>query len=191
MPLYAIPVVVPYRLDNDPDGATYTVAVEAIATQASAAQAVAQVLVRAMAQFKHRRQTAHVVTDRVQVGAPGPQIDGPYAYVFTSGNRIGHLAFPQRIDGERGHEVNQMLEGLDQTVLGVLVDGIHLTYINSLGLAAFAHHASRLNLRMFRVSDPIAKVIEVTGLTRLIPLYPDLASALGELVRKAKQENQA
>ena len=39
------------------------------------------------------------------------------------------------------------------------------SYINSTGLAAFAAHAGRLNMRLFRVSDPIAKVFEITGLT--------------------------
>ncbi len=187
MPLYAIPVVVPYQLDDDPDGVAYTIAVKAIGTQAQAAKAVAQVLVRALIQIRHGERPGRVLQDRVQVGAPGAQVDGPYAYVFTRGNLIGQLTLPPRIDQDLGVVVGQTFEGLDHhQVHGVLLDAIHLTYINSLGLAAFAAHSVRLNLRMFRVSDPIAKVVEITGLTRTIPMYPDLPSALGELVRKAR-----
>jgi anti-anti-sigma factor len=187
MPLHQIPVIVPYRLDDDADGVQYTISVQAVGTQPPAAQAVAQVLVRALAQIRHGDHPIKLIADRIQVGHPTGEINGPYAYVLAHGAQIGLLNFPARIDQDHGQLVGQMLEGLDsKQVHGVLFDAIHLTYINSLGLAALAGHATRLNLRLFRASNPIAKVIEITGLTRQIPMYPDLPSALGELVRKGR-----
>lgn len=186
MPLYAVPVVVPYALDDDPDGASYTVSVQAVGTTPQAGQAVAQVLVKALIQVRHPGVGAHLLTDRIKVGQMGPVVDGPYAYVITRGNHLNHVVFPSRIDQNRGSELDQILAGLDDgSVLGVLMDGIHLTYINSSGLAALASHAPRLNLRFFRVSEAIQKVLEITSLTRVVPTYSDLTSALSALVRAA------
>jgi len=186
MPLYAVPVVVPYALDDDPDGASYTVSEQAVATTPQAGQAVAQVLVKALIQIRHPGVAAHLTTDRIKVGHPGPVVEGPYAYVITRGNHLNHVVFPSRIDQSRGAELDQILTGLDDgSVLGVLMDGIHLTYINSSGLAALAAHSQRLNLRFFRVSEAIQKVLEITSLTRVVPTYADLTSALAALVRSA------
>ena len=186
MPLHNVPVVVPYALDDDPEGPSYAISVQAVGTTTQAGQAVAQVLVKAMIQIRHPGVGAHLLTERIKVGSLGAVVDGPYAYVITRGNHLNHVVFPPRIDQDRGNELDQILTGLDEgSVLGVLMDGIHLSYINSSGLAALASHAPRLNLRLFRVSEAIFKVLEITSLTKVVPTYADLTSALSALVRAA------
>jgi anti-anti-sigma factor len=186
MPLYSIPVAVAYQLEDDPQGIPYALGIQAVGTSAQAAQAVSLVLTKALIAMRHPGKQAKILQDRLKIGELGQQIDGPYAYVFTRGNHINQLVFPARIDQDRGSHLEQGLAGLDSTTtLGVLVDCIHLLYINSTGLAAFAAHAGRLNMRLFRVSDPIAKVFEITGLTRTVPAYQDLPSALAALVRES------
>ncbi len=185
MPLYSIPVAVAYQLDNDPQEIPYSIGIQSVGTSTQAAQAVSLVLTKALIHMRHPGVQAHILQDRLKIGQLGPQIDGPYAYVFTQGNHINQLVFPSRIDQDRGTQLDEALSGLDgATTLGVLVDCIHLAYINSTGLAAFAAHAGRLNMRLFRVSDPLSKVFEITGLTRAVPAYQDLPSALGALVRE-------
>ncbi len=186
MPLHTIPVVVPYRLDDDAEGTAFGVGVQAVGTTVQAGQAVAQVLVKSTLGLRHPGRTGMLIQDRIKVGVLGAAVEGPYAYVLTKGNHINHLNFPSRIDQDRGYVLEQMLAGLDENhVFGVLMDCVHLTYINSAGLAALASQASRLNMRLFRMSDPVAKVFEITGLTRAVPAYPDLASALAALIRHA------
>ena len=186
MPLYSIPVAVAYQLDNDPQEIPYSIGIQSVGTSAQAAQAVSLVLTKALIQMRHPGAPARILQDRIKIGQLGPQVDGPYAYVFTQGNHINQLVFPSRIDQDRGSQLDEALNGLDgATTFGVLVDCIHLAYINSTGLAAFAAHAGRLNMRLFRVSDPVSKVFEITGLTRTVPSYQDLPSALGALVREA------
>lgn len=186
MPLHTIPVVVPYRLEDDPESTLYGVGVQAVGTTPQAGQAVAQILVKSTLGLRHPGRIGKLIADRVKVGELGATVDGPYAYVLTTGNHINFLSFPQRIDQDRGYVLDQMLAGLDEKqVLGVLMDCVHLTYINSSGLGALASQATRLNMRLFRMSDPVAKVFEITGLTRAVPAYPDLPSALNALVRHA------
>ncbi len=185
MPLYAIPVAVSYQLEDDPQSIPYGIGIQSVGTSQQAAQAVSLVLTKALVAMRHPGKQIRLLQDRIKIGQLGPQIDGPYAYVFTRGNHINQLVFPSRIDQDRGSHLDEAFSGLDsQTTLGMLVDCIHLTYINSTGLAAFAAHAGRLNMRLFRVSDPIAKVFEITGLTRAVPAYQDLPSALAALVRE-------
>jgi anti-anti-sigma regulatory factor len=186
MPLHSVPVVIPYALDDDPEGPSFSVSVQAVGTTVQAGQAVAQVLVRALIQIRHPGARAHLVVDRIKVGGLGPAIEGPYAYVLSRGNHLNHLVLPSRIDQDRGSQLDQILSGLDEaSVHGVLLDGIHLSYINSTGLGALAGHAQRLNLRAFRLSEAIQKVLEITNLSIVVPTYPDLTSALAALTRSA------
>lgn len=186
MPLYSIPVAVAYQIEDDPQGIPYGIGIQSVGTSQQAAQAISLVLTKALFTMRHPGKQVKILLDRLKIGQLGPQVDGPYAYVFTRGNHINQLVFPARIDQDRGTHLEEALAGLDaDTTLGVLVDCIHLAYINSTGLAAFAAHAGRLNMRLFRVSDPIAKVFEITGLTRTVPAYQDLPSALAALVRES------
>ena len=186
MPLYSIPVAVAYQLEDDSNGIPYAIGIQSVGTGPQAAQAISLVLTKALIAMRHPGKQAKILQDRLKIGQLGPQVEGPYAYVFTRGNHINQLAFPARIDQDRGSHLEEAFAGLDgATTLGVLVDCIHLTYINSTGLGAFAAHAARLNMRLFRVSDPIAKVFEITGLTRAVPAYQDLPSALAALVRES------
>jgi anti-anti-sigma regulatory factor len=56
-----------------------------------------------------------------------------------------------------------------------------LTYINTSGLASIAAHAKRIQLRLFRISDPVRRVLEIVGLHQMLKIFPDLKSALNDL----------
>jgi anti-anti-sigma regulatory factor len=183
MPLFDIPVVVPYRLRDDRDGVLYSVQVHAIASAESAALAIGTMLVAAHARINHPTRATEVLPDRAKAGQPGQQIDGPYAYVLTQGNRIHHLTFPARIDSKSGESMGNAFAGIDpKTLHAVLMDCHPLTYINTAGLASIAAHAQRLHLRLFRISEPVRKVFEIVGLLQMLRVQPSLQSALDDLV---------
>ena len=189
MPLHAIPVVIPWQLGSGPTATTHTTGVQAVATTPAAALAVSKMLVQALAAIRHPGVPVAVDLDRSKVGAVGAEIMGPYVYVFGTGSSITHLSFPARIDQDAGARLNQSLDGLDPTrVQGVLMDCVLLNYINSSGLAALAGAASKINIQLFRVPPPILKVLQMTGLDRLIPNHSDMATALAALTRKAVED---
>jgi anti-anti-sigma factor len=165
------------------DAPIHTTSVQAVATTPQAAVAVSKLLVNAQAQMRHAGKSATVLLDRAKTGAPGALVTGPYFYVFNAGGTIAHFAFPARLDQEIGERLEQTLAGLDATrTQGLLLDCVHLTYINSKGLGALAGSSSRLNLHLFRVPEPIKKVFAMTGLDHLIALHEDLTSAVMALV---------
>jgi anti-anti-sigma factor len=124
-----------------------------------------------------------VLADRAKIGQVRQQIDGPYAYVLTQGNRIHHLTFPARIDSQSGESMGNTFAGIDpKTLNAVLMDCHALTYINTAGLASIAAHAKRLHLRLFRISEPVRKVFEIVGLLQMLRVHGTLQSALDSLV---------
>ena len=182
MPLFDIPVVMPYRLRDTRDGALFSVQVNAVASTEAAAVAAAQALVRTQATLKHRGHEIEMLPERAKLGSPGRQVEGPYAYVMTHGNLIHHLDFPARIDSQSGEVMGNAFTGLDPTLLlGVVMDCHPLTYINTSGLASIAAHAKRIHLRLFRVSEPVRRVFQIVGLVQLLRIFPDLRSALQDL----------
>lgn len=173
----------PYRLRESRDGILYSVQVNAVASNEASALAASQVLVRCLGTIRHRGQTVDVMPDRAKIGGVGRQIEGPYAYVLTNGNLIHHLDFPARIDSQSGEVMGNAFAGLDPNVLlGVVMDCNPLTYINTSGLASIAAHAKRIQLRLFRVSEPVRRVFQIVGLEQLLRIFPDLRSALDDLV---------
>ncbi len=183
MPLYDIPVVVPYRLKDDTDGVLYSVQVHAIASAESAALAIGAMLVAAHARIQHPTRATEVLVERAKAGQPGQQVDGPYAYVMTQGSRIGNLTFPPRIDSKSGESMGNAFAGIDpKTLHAVLLDCHPLTYINTAGLASIAAHAKRLHLRLFRISEPVRKVFAIVGLLHMLRVHPTLQAALDDLV---------
>jgi anti-anti-sigma regulatory factor len=120
-----------------------------------------------------------VLADRAKTGQPRQQIDGPYAYVLTQGNRIHQLTFPARIDSQSGESMGNAFAGIDpKTLYAVLMDCHALTYINTAGLASIAAHAKRLHLRLFRISEPVRKVFEIVGLLQMLRVHTSLQAAL-------------
>ena len=91
---------------------------------------------------------------------------------------------PARIEGQSSITLEQTLKGIPDGQYGVLMDCATLHYMNSQGLAGLAAHASRLRLRLFRVSEPIAKILGVVGLDRIIRCAPTLQAALDDLARR-------
>ena len=182
MPLYDIPIVMPYRLRDERDGAMFSVQVNAVASSEAAAVAASQALVSSLGGLKHRGRAVETIPERVKIGSVGRQIEGPYAYVLTHGNLIHHLDFPSRIDSQSGEVMGNAFAGLDPNLLlGVVMDCNPLTYINTSGLASIAAHAKRVQLRLFRVSEPVRRVFQIVGLVQMLRIFPDLRSALEDL----------
>lgn len=172
----------PYRLRDDRDKALFSVQVNAVASNEASAIAAANALIRCLAGLKHRGQPVEVLPERAKIGAIGRQIEGPYAYVLTHGNLIHHMDFPARIDSQSGEVMGNAFAGLDPNLLlGVVMDCNPLTYINTSGLASIAAHAKRIQLRLFRVSEPVRRVFQIVGLVQLLRIFPDLRMALDDL----------
>lgn len=183
MPLHKIPVTVPYTLVGDPTASLFTVQVDAVATAPTGAIATAQVLVEALARMRHPGQGAKVASERVRVGAVGSQVGGLYAYVLTNSFHIAHLDFPGRLEQAGAQQLSDALNGIDQrNLFGVLADCVYLSYISSMGLAALASNAQRVRLRLIRPSAGVLKVLDMVGLARMVPCFPDLPKACDDLV---------
>jgi anti-anti-sigma regulatory factor len=186
VPLFITPVEMPYRLSDDRGGSLFPVRVDAIAQDATAAVAAAQVLIRSLATLRHRGRTIELVPERIRIGAVGREMEGPYAYVLAHGNHIQHLAFPARLDNKAGEVMGNAFSGLDPNLLlGVVMDCSPLAYINTSGLASIAAHAKRIRLRLFRVSESVRRVFQIVGLTEMLRILPDLRSALDDLATHA------
>lgn len=182
MPLHDIPIVIPYRLSGDHGGVLYPLQIHTVTSGEAAALATAKLLARTVANIRHPGRTVEVVSERAKSGQPARQVDGPYAYVLTTGNHIHHLDFPARIDSQSGEVMGDAFAGLDPTTLhGVVMDCYAMAYINTSGLASIAGHAKRLRLRLFRVSEPVRRVFEIVGLTQLLRILPTLQTALEDL----------
>jgi anti-anti-sigma regulatory factor len=182
MPLFDIPVVMPYRLRDDRNAALFSVQVNTVASNEAAAISAAKLLVHTLGSLRHHGKDIDVQVERAKVGPVGRQIDGPYAYILTHGNLIHHLDFPARIDSQSGEVMGNAFAGLDPNLLlGVVMDCHPLTYINTSGLASIAAHAKRIQLRLFRISDPVRRVLEIVGLHQMLKIFPDLKSALNDL----------
>ncbi len=182
MPLFDIPVVMPYRLSDDRSAALFSVQVNTVASNEIAAVSAAKALVRTLGMLRHRGQAIEAQVERAKIGPIGRQIDGPYAYVLTHGNLIHHLDFPPRIDSQSGEVMGNAFAGLDPSLLlGVVMDCHPLTYINTSGLASIAAHAKRIQLRLFRISEPVNRVLQIVGLVQMLRIFPDLRSALEDL----------
>jgi anti-anti-sigma factor len=183
MPLYRIPVTVPYVLVGDPTASLFTVQVDTVATSPTGAIATGQVLVEALARMRHPGRGARVASDRVRVGAIGAQVSGFYAYVLANSFHIAHLDFPARIDQEAAQQLADTFSGIDQRNLyGILADCVYLNYLGSMGLAALASNAQRVRLRLMRPSDSVLKVLDMVGLRKMVPCFPDLPKACEDLV---------
>jgi anti-anti-sigma factor len=183
MPLHKIPVTVPYTLVGDANASLFTVQVDAVATSPTGAIATAQVLVEALARMRHPGQGAKVATDRIRVGALGAQVNGLYLYILANSYHINHLDFPARLEQAAAQQVSDSLTGIDQrNIYGVIADCVYLNYISSMGLAALASNAQRVRLRLLRPNAGIIKVLEMVGLQRMVPVFPDLPKACDDLV---------
>jgi len=189
MALYAIPVVVPYRLSNDEAEPVYTMAIDAVASGAQAAIATARIVLETQVRLIHGRRPLPLL-DRCAVERASGPINGPYAYLFSAGDRVPHLELPARIEHAHGARLEQTLNGLAEPwVHGVVLDCAGLKFIASDGLSALAANAKRLELQLFRVPEPILKLLTIVGLHKHLAIHPDLAGALNGLLHK-RSSNQ-
>jgi anti-anti-sigma regulatory factor len=189
MPLFHIPVVVPYRLTDDRSEAVYPVQVAAAATTPAAALATATVLVESLTRLRHPGQDVQVLSNRAQVGKPLQALEGPYAYVLTRGHCIPLQPLPARIDEQTSETLGLILSAFDdRDTLGVIVDCAPLTAITSAGLTTLSRHAR--NLHLFRLPAQIAKVFTIVGLDDIIHVEPTLQACLDTLVQQHFQRSR-
>ena len=183
MPLHKIPLTVPYTLVGDATASLFTVQLDVVATSPTGAIATGQVLVEALARMRHPGQGSKVASDRIRVGAIGAQVTGLYAYVLANSFHVAHVEFPARLDQAGAQQLADTFAGIDQRNLyGVLADCVYLNYISSMGLAAMASNAQRARLRLIRPSESVLKVLNMVGLNKMVPCFPDLPKACDDLV---------
>jgi anti-anti-sigma regulatory factor len=133
--------------------------------------------------MRHPGRGARVASDRIRVGAIGEQVTGLYVYVLSNGYHIPHLAFPARLEQEAAQRLSDTLAGLDaRNLYGVIADCVYLNYISSMGIAALVSNAQRVRLRLMRPSASVVKVLDMVGLSRMTPCFPDLPKACEDLV---------
>jgi anti-anti-sigma regulatory factor len=191
MPLFCIPVTVPYTLVGDPEASLFTVQVDTVATSPTGAIATAQVLVEALARMRHPGRGAHVASDRIRIGPVGVPVTGFYVYVLANGFHIPHLDFPDRIDQDAAKGLADSLGAIDtRNLFGVIADAVYLHYVSSMGIAALASNAARVRLRLLRPAAAIVKILDMVGLSRLVPVFPDLPKACDDLVATYMRQAQ-
>lgn len=191
MPLYAIPVVVPYRCSDDANPPLFNLHVEAVSSTPERAVSTAKGLAHLVGQLRHGGPPLQVYRERASVARPRSAVNGPYAYLLLRTDRIPHLAFPQRFDERGSQDLHEALNALDENlVLGLLMDLAPLTYISSSGLAVMVEQSRRLNLHCFRVPENILHVINVTGIDRHLHLHTDIRGAMDGLLHSHLRKQQ-
>jgi hypothetical protein len=191
MPLYATPVVLPYRLDDGPQPPLYNFQIEAVASSENRAVATAQAMLRATALLHHRAAPLQIYRDRASIGEIRGNVEGPYAYLFTRSDRVPHLTFAPRIEGSACDEFADTLAGLHPgLVYGLVMDLAPLSYTTTRGLSTLVEHGKRLNLHLFRVPEGVRKVIHLTGLEQHLFLHDDIHSAVDGLVQTYRRRLQ-
>lgn len=184
MPLFDIPVVIPFRLEGDTSDTLYPVHVRTVASGMNPALATAEVLAATLGRLRYPGRKVVVERQRAKIGSPTRQVEGPYAYVFGRGGYIHHIDLPARIENNFGEALGKLFSSCDKhNAFGVVVDCAPLTYINSSGLAAFAANSRMLIL--FRLPPSITKVFELVGLNRMLRILPSLTTALAELEKNS------
>ncbi|MDA3961109.1 MAG: hypothetical protein PF961_09990 [Planctomycetota bacterium] len=190
MPLHAHTVMVPYRLDDEISAPLFSLEIETAASSPDAALATAQVVAETSVAITHGR-AGRIHIDRARVAPQGNRIMGPYAYVFTAGDRIPMLTVAARIDANAGEDLNHALNGLAAPwTRGVILDCAALQAIASPALQTLAKHAARLRLQLFRVPDGISASFKQLGLDRSLAIHPDLRGALQGLRHTLRREAQ-
>ncbi|TVR14622.1 MAG: anti-sigma factor antagonist [Planctomycetota bacterium] len=185
MPIHAFPVVLPYQPYSDGREDLPTLSIQAVASTARNALAVANAFVPLSCQRRYGCPPRHVHFERARMGAAGPTISDPYAYVLSHTNNIGIIPFPRRLDRQSSEALRNRITGI---IAGggdtIIVDAALLSFldsaaITSLGvIAGLASDAKRINLHFFRPSSPIRKVFEIVGLHKVLGIHDSLVQAL-------------
>lgn len=184
MPLYSIPVVLPYRVHSDEHAPVYSLHVDTVASDKKVALNTAKALAKAMSMLRYGELPCEIMTERAMVGSPQGQVIGPYIYVFTKSQRIPHLCFPPRLDGDSAHTITGSLEGLEpQLINGLIMDCAPMTSIDSSSMGILAKYAGPKNMHLFRVPEPIMKILTLVGLHTVLPIHSDIGSALDAMIQ--------
>ena len=187
MPLYSIPIMLPYRMEAHANAPVYSLQVEAVASSAAAGLSTAKALCKLIAFMRFGEAPREILSERAMVGALRNQVIGPYIYVITKSQRIPHLSFPPRLDHEASQNLLESIKGLDKRFVdGLLMDCAPLTYLDSSSMSALNSCAQSMNFQMFRVSEPIMKILTLVGLHKVLPIHHDITTAMDALVHRAK-----
>lgn len=185
MPIHSFPVVLPYQPYSDGREDMPTLSIKAVASTSRNALAVANAFVPMSCQRRYGCPCKHVHYERARIGAPGPALSEPYAYVLSHTNNIGITPFPRRLDQQScealRHRITGIIAGGGDTLIvdAALLSFLDSAAITSLGIiAGLANDAKRLNLHFFRPSPPIRKVFEIVGLHKLLGIHDSLVEAL-------------
>lgn len=189
MPLYSIPVALPYRTDLDAGAPIYNVQIETVASSREAALSTAKALCKLTSYIRFGEPARDMLTERALVGEVQNQVVGPYCYIITKCQRIPHLSFPPRLDKDASATMIESFKGLQAKMVdGILMDCAPLTYIDSSSMSALASCSKTHNLQLFRVLDPIMKIMTIVGLNKILPIHADINSAMDALLHNAQQQ---
>ena len=189
MSLHSHAIVLPFRIDPNPQGAIHTLHVEAVSSSPEAGIRLAKAFAPAIAHLRYQSQVHEIYQDRISADKPRVAVPGPYAYVIGRSNRIPHLMFAPRMDDTAANEFAKSLQGIDPaSTYGVLLDCAALGYINSRGLSTLAEYTPRLNLHIFRMPPKIMQIMAMAGLDKVCRLHASLKDALNHMVAASRTQ---
>lgn len=192
MPLYSIPVVMPYRIDLDDGAPMYNLHVETVASSRKAALSTAKALCKLVSMLNFGEPARDILVERAQVGELVHQVVGPYCYILTKSQHVPNLSFPPRLDRESSLTLLESFKGIStKHVHGVLMDCAPLTFIDSSAMSALASCTKLHNLQLFRVSEPIMKIFTIVGLHKVLPIHNEITGAMDALYHHATTPQQA
>jgi hypothetical protein len=194
MALQVYPVTIPYRLTDDSTAATYSLRLESLASQPRAALATARILLETHSLLRHRRRPRQVLLDRSRVQDANARINTPYAYVFTHGDQLPHIALPRDLDANGTTNLIDILNGFSADwVRCLLIDCAPLRMITSTAIGALVEHASRFPIHLFRLPERMHNIMTTVGIDTIVPVHASLQIALEHLSRSAllRQGNAA
>ena len=108
--------------------------------------------------------------------------DRPVVWV----GRVAVVTFPAEVDVSNAGQIRQDLAAvLAQNASLVIVDMSTTTFCDSAGVTALVRtvrqaHASGAGLRVAASAPAVTRVLSITGVDRLIDIYPSVAAAMAD-----------
>jgi anti-anti-sigma factor len=185
MSLSRFSVVLPFEVDGDRRGAVPSTSINAVASTASNAVAVARVFTRALCRLRYRRDAAAVRVDRARVGEAGAPVTDAYCYALGGSHRVQVFDLPRRLEGQTSAQVRALLTGLRAGgVHSVIIDAAVISYVDSQNLGVLAGECKDMQICLFRPPAPIRKVFEIVGLDQVVTIHEDLRTAVDQTIAR-------
>lgn len=181
MSLAVFPILIAYRPPPVPgrlEDMGPTVALEAAASSARSALAVARVVARTACLRLFRQPPVSVTTERARVGAGRDLTTGTYAYAFSRGQRVPLYRLPHKIDDKGDLPLPALMDGLAGAgVSDLVIDGSLVSGLTAGAVTAILDHRPGLLTHFFRPNPIIRKVLEMIGVARAVGLHAQLIDA--------------